>query len=323
MNFSFGPPFALASPPPFTDEGEIHVWLFDPRACDVDEPRVLDFAKCSLSEEELRAGASKANSNDRIHYYLSKMFVRTVLCGYVPHETKMARCMQFKRESFGKPTLVATTSDAVGTLEFNLSHTRSLMALAVTRGSHLGIDVESTARDVQGDPRRLARRYFSKREYEAMFGLPVRDAWPGWSILGDSERLLHHWTLKESFAKATGLGISRTGLSSLSFSFLPSTSLHANGPASVDVQFEVKSHKILSQEVAKYSFFHYHVDEEHILSLCCGPMSESSSNRTYGPAHIVFFRTPHASPPGHRFVTREVTLLAFKRARTTLSPCAP
>ena len=312
-NISFGSSFERASPPPFSNLDEIHVWLFDPRECAIDEPQLRELASFILSEGELRDGDSKTTSRDRMNHFLSKMLVRSVLAGYINDGAKdVARDIVFERGMFGKPMLAPAPWNADVRLEFNLSHTASQVALAVSRGSRLGIDLESTARVFRADPSRLARRYFSSEEHDAIFGLQTRNPWLGWNSLEGRERFLHYWTLKESFAKATGLGISRAGLSSVSFSFHPSMGLRANEPATMELNIVGDARgRALHGMVSQSSFFHYQCDNEHIMSLCSAPLDEEADSGARGPGPVIFFRTPHPTLPGHRLATHDVKLLAM------------
>ena len=80
-------------------------------------------------------------------------------------------------------------------LRFNLSHSKTQVMCAVSEGE-VGCDVEKIA----PANLRLARRFFSEREYEL---IAARS--------GEEERnvlFCRIWTLKESFLKATGKGLS-------------------------------------------------------------------------------------------------------------------
>ena len=98
---------------------------------------------------------------------------------------------RFAKGPHGKPD----ATDAGG-LRFNLSHTRFLVAVAVSRDGDLGIDVERI------DPTRLgpevARRYFAPAEQAYLATVPA----PHWS-----EAAYAFWTLKEAYIKAIGLGL--------------------------------------------------------------------------------------------------------------------
>lgn len=76
--------------------------------------------------------------------------------------------------------------------------------------SPVGLDAESLSRTTRKDILQIAERRFSEREYRLLRDLPSEE---------ERRRMfLHLWTLKESFLKASGVGISSTiGLKNCAF----------------------------------------------------------------------------------------------------------
>lgn len=93
----------------------------------------------------------------------------------------------------GKPYLVGHPD-----LQVNLSHSGTLVAVALTRSGPVGVDVERIS------PERatleIARRFFAPAEEEALIALP-----PERRI----DAFFEIWTRKEAFIKATGEGVAR------------------------------------------------------------------------------------------------------------------
>lgn len=79
-------------------------------------------------------------------------------------------------------------------LHFNLSHSGEWVLCAVG-GCELGCDIERLA----PVNLKIARRFFSPVEYEDIAAAPTPQE--------QQERFFRYWTLKESFMKATGLGL--------------------------------------------------------------------------------------------------------------------
>ncbi|GJP68337.1 hypothetical protein CLOP_g25058 [Closterium sp. NIES-67] len=99
-------------------------------------------------------------------------------------------------------------------LHFNVTHTHSLIALAVTSALPVGVDVESSSRCPRRGVLPVARRRFAAEEA----------AWVG---AGRDERerqrrFVHLWTLKEAYVKARGLGMNALPFRSFSFHLSPS-----------------------------------------------------------------------------------------------------
>lgn len=91
----------------------------------------------------------------------------------------------------GKPRL----AQAAAGLHFNLSHSEQRVMCAVS-DSELGCDVERV-RDIDLG---IARRFFYAGEHEYILSAP--------DAAERRERFYRLWTLKESYMKATGLGMS-------------------------------------------------------------------------------------------------------------------
>jgi len=100
----------------------------------------------------------------------------------------------FSFSQFGKPFVVAPEPLV---RPFNVAHTDAMVLFADCRGGSVGVDVERISRrtDVA-----LAERYFAKPEVEY-----VRDHVDAEMKL---RAFLRVWTLKESFIKAIGTGLS-------------------------------------------------------------------------------------------------------------------
>jgi 4'-phosphopantetheinyl transferase len=122
-----------------------------------------------------------------------------------------AESLIFGTAEFGKPFLVGPPG-----LEVNVSHSGAWVACAVD-GAAVGVDVEQI-RPIEPD---LSRRFFSAEEDRQL-----RDIDPADRL----ERFFTLWTLKESYIKMTGQGLTR---SMPDFSVVASTSggfaVHAAG----------------------------------------------------------------------------------------------
>ena len=105
---------------------------------------------------------------------------------------------RFETNSYGKPHLVPR--GGLGDLRFSLTHTRGMVAIALAYGTEIGIDVEARERMGRLDLE-IADSHFTPEEVQALRTLPHEDA--------RRDRFLRLWTLKESFVKATGRGLSQ------------------------------------------------------------------------------------------------------------------
>jgi 4'-phosphopantetheinyl transferase len=105
------------------------------------------------------------------------------------------RNWRFRVDAFGKPEIFPLFGEPP--LRFNLSHTRGMVACAISRGHAIGIDVEAVDRYISFLD--IAREYFSDEECKHLNGV-VSAAQP--------ETFYRIWTLKEAMVKAIGQGLS-------------------------------------------------------------------------------------------------------------------
>lgn len=168
---------------------EVRVY-YAPSAC-VADPVQAERCLAMLSIEERERQARFFFEPDRQSYLAAHALTRGVLAellGVAPAE------LCFLLGPHGRPEL--SYPDRQPRLRFNLSHTRGLVACAVTLEHAIGVDVEQLERRVEID--QLARSVFSEAERKALAGLsPERRR----------VRFFELWTLKESYIKAVGQGL--------------------------------------------------------------------------------------------------------------------
>ena len=144
-----------------------------------------------LSPEERAVAAGFDSADRRRSYVVAHALLRSILgriAGVAPNE------LVFRYGQRGKPELAGPVQN----LQFNMSHSRDVMLIAVAHGRRVGVDIEHI--DEPGDVRRIAARFLSPRDRDAIERLPAdrqRDAF------------LRCWTRKEAYMKARGDGISR------------------------------------------------------------------------------------------------------------------
>jgi 4'-phosphopantetheinyl transferase len=100
-----------------------------------------------------------------------------------------AKTVTFQVDSFGKPH-----ANVERQIQFSVSHSKSWVACAVGSGP-VGIDVEYMREFDSG----IAERFFHPGEYAALVALPGERR---------RERFYDLWTIKESYIKALGKGLS-------------------------------------------------------------------------------------------------------------------
>lgn len=166
--------------------------------------------------------------------------MKTVLAKYVGISTEDVK---FKYNSFGKPELADEILNQETKIDFNLSHTDALIILAVRSGGQVGVDVENPL--LRRAPLELANEIFSLEEMEEFQGLPQRMK---------GQRFFQHWTLKESYIKARGLGLS-IPLHFFGFSF--------DGNR---IQLHLKSE--LDDNASNWIFWQLEVCDRYLVAVC-------------------------------------------------------
>jgi 4'-phosphopantetheinyl transferase len=191
-----------------------------------------------LNAEELARADRYAFASDRDTYTAAHALVRTMLSRATGLPTAEWR---YTRRPFGKPELAA--SCAGSGLQFNLSHTRGLVACAVAY-AEIGLDVEASD---HGTDFAIADQFFAPEEARLVNTAPPEQK---------PFLFFRFWTLKEAFIKATGEGLHRR-LDSFSFSFdLLRIAFHPE-------REETPHH----DEPAAWQFFAHHATENHPLAL--------------------------------------------------------
>jgi 4'-phosphopantetheinyl transferase len=169
---------------------EVDVWYHELTAAH--DPVVVD-AETLLSQEERARRDRFLFPRDRQAFTAAHALVRSALSLYEP--TKADR-WQFDKGEHGKPAIVREQA-GYPPLKFNLSHTREIVAVAITRGAEVGVDVERICGTVA--VRDVPLQCFTAHEMR-MLAACDSDHY--------AARFIELWTLKEAYSKATGLGLS-------------------------------------------------------------------------------------------------------------------
>jgi len=170
---------------------KIELWL---AFCDeiADEGLLADYRRL-LVEEERQKEARFHLAHDRHRYLITRALVRSVLSRYA---AVAPQDWCFEEDAYGRPQIV--NADPVARrITFNISHTRSLVVLGVTCERALGVDTEDfhTRQAELG----IADHYFAADEVAQLRTTPP-DL--------QQTRFFEYWTLKESYIKARGMGLS-------------------------------------------------------------------------------------------------------------------
>lgn|SRR2546423_4482922 len=173
---------------PRLSTNEVHVW----RASLMRREEEMVTLLRSLSEDELRRAYRFRFPRDQARFIAARGILRGILGRYLHTPPE---CVRFGYNAYGKPELLDEEEGA--RLRFNLSHAGRVALFAVASEREVGVDVETIRDDFACAE--VAARFFSRREVEALAGLPARSF---------VRAFFNCWTRKEAYVKARGMGLS-------------------------------------------------------------------------------------------------------------------
>jgi len=167
----------------------VHIWLTDPQDCH--DPSLTAIYLTWLDEQEHDRYARFKFEPHRHTFLVAHALLRSCLAQY---GNTQPGSLSFTRTPQGRPELVPIPE--LPPLRFSLSHTTGLAACAIVQNHTIGLDAEYTQRKV--DIRAVAKASFTQQEQQEL---------QHQTIQAQREYFFNHWTLKEAYAKALGLGL--------------------------------------------------------------------------------------------------------------------
>ncbi len=146
-----------------------------------------------LSEDERQRAERLRFERERRRFVVCRAALRTILGSYLERPPSE---LSFRTGAHGKPRLAP--GEDIAPIHFNVSHSDELALVAVSRERELGVDIERV-RPLDG-MEDIVARHFGPAEQQA-FGRLAPAA--------RQSMFYRHWTLKEAYLKAAGVGMSR------------------------------------------------------------------------------------------------------------------
>jgi len=206
---------------------EIHLWSVDPQS--IQQPELLRTYSQLLSASESIKQQRFRFKKDRHNALITRAFVRDLLSRYADVSPSD---WQFIKGIKDKPEIV----DPPLPLRFNISHTDNLIICAVMLNDDIGCDVENTQRT--SDVLSIAKYSFSEFEINDLVMQTTAQ---------QTSRFFDYWTLKESYIKAWGLGLS-IPLKDFSFklpdNYLPENNSQVKHSCIGDIKLSFAAHRI-------------------------------------------------------------------------------
>ncbi len=169
-------------------DNEVHVW----RASLEPSLSVIQSLQQILSEDDVIKAHRFYFEKDRHHFIVARGLLRTLLGRYLAVDPGGLR---FCYNSYGKPALDLPSDKS--RLNFNLSHSHSMVLYAFTLSREVGIDVEYMRPNIEYE--QLAASSFSPFENAVFHALPAEIK---------PQAFFNCWTRKEAYIKARGGGLS-------------------------------------------------------------------------------------------------------------------
>jgi 4'-phosphopantetheinyl transferase len=151
----------------------------------------LDALAATLARPERARAARFAFVRERERFTISRGLLRAVLAEFAGGTPASQEIVDGPH---GKPALAGSCGQ--GRVRFSVSHSGDLWACAVAFRREVGLDVEEI--DPERDHARLAARFFSPAESEALAALPAPDRVAAFHRI---------WTRKEAWLKCLGFGL--------------------------------------------------------------------------------------------------------------------
>lgn len=197
----------------------------------------LQFFNQYISNEK-KSQLLKINRKEEAH---RKLLADILLRVLITQRLKIGNsAIEFEYNRFGKPFLKGNN-----TFHFNISHSGNWI-ICVVDSELVGIDIEQ----MKSIDLEIAKRFFSNEEVKFLFKANKQD---------QLERFYDLWTLKESYLKAIGVGLSKS---------LRAFSISLSNCGSQFTLTDLHSQSDQCSE-SQYWFKQYCLDPGYKLSVCC------------------------------------------------------
>lgn len=204
------------------------VKLYGTKVSDCTEKNIIESLTKLVSDERRERIKRFVFQKDAIRSLLGEIIARYAVSRHLDCKSSE---INFSVDSFNKPFL-----DKADSIYFNISHSGNWVVCAISNNP-VGIDVEI----IKETDFEIAKRFFAKDEYEKIMNQPIDNRTKYFYLM---------WTLKESYIKADGRGLSLP-LDSFSIMINNDTITLSTG-----------------NELTNCHFKQFEIDDSHIVSVC-------------------------------------------------------
>ncbi|MFZ2776729.1 MAG: 4'-phosphopantetheinyl transferase superfamily protein [Candidatus Rickettsiella isopodorum] len=211
---------------------ELHVWRVNLDNINYQLKHLISL----LSPEEIKRSKRFIFDRDRHRYQITHSMKRLILAKYLDRNPQ---CLRFEFGSHGKPALDNLRNPLK--VQFNISHSRDLILIAITVEDLIGIDIEYF--DKNRSIEDLGEIIFSPTEKRYFAALSSQEE--------KKEAFFRCWTRKEAYLKAKGIGLTQD-LTSISVDLNKAVSSHDWLKISTLSQSEIIPWKLFPLDIDNY-----------------------------------------------------------------------
>lgn len=171
----------------------------------VSEDTSQRYFSCLSETEKARANRFRF-ADDKRRFVVARGTLRHLLAQQLK---QTPQAVNFCYGEFGKPGIESTQNSATQSLQFNISHSGEVALCALARQRAVGIDIEKI-KPMQRLDSMMARCLVAKEQAR------VEQE----NTANQTRAFLQHWTCKEAYLKAIGLGLTQS-MKSVEVSFNP------------------------------------------------------------------------------------------------------
>ncbi|MCL7040126.1 hypothetical protein MKW94_001148 [Papaver nudicaule] len=249
---------------PLPSRRETHLWYVIPD--EVKDASLLNQYMKLLSPCEKKTVLQMKGDRLQKGALLARALVRTTLARYTDTQVS-PNLLKFQKNNFGKPEVEWEHNEQWNppSLNFNISHSSSLIACGVTVDMPIGIDVEEKQRRTKNSVLSFARRYFSPHEVERLHAIADPEV--------QQHEFIKLWTLKEAYVKALGRGFSASPFKTFDIQFRckPKSHLHVTLDShSEDFEIVVAPINDLEGVKTNWQFGLFELANSHYAAICVG-----------------------------------------------------
>ncbi len=229
----------------------------------LDQALALPNGAGCLCDEEVSQAQKFRQMGDKKRFLAGRILLRHALSDAVDGEIGIGK-WRYRNGPNGKPAMAPDFPK----LEFNLSHSKNCVVVALSKDGQIGVDIEIAAPD---EGTQIVDDVLSERERKILHRLP--DDQKGAAFI-------QLWTLKEACAKALGLGV-MLDFRNVDTALEPPRIINSRHLPGGNKEFAIESRKILIDQIPYF--------------ICAVKITETAEKKSFCYKTLTSIRTAQLS----------------------------